>query len=58
MSTTDSPGLFVGDDASQNSDDSISLTSTQLEEEQSEYCVDRILCEGERDDGETVWLGP
>lgn len=52
-----SRGLFVGDEPSQDSDDDVSLTSTVPEEEQVEYTVDRIRDEGERDDGEPLWLG-
>jgi len=58
MSASDSPGLFVGDDAD-DSDDSISITSTEPEAPQAVYTIDKILAEGEREeDGEPVWLGP
>jgi len=57
MDESESPGLFVGDEPSHDSDDNISLTSTVPEADQIEYKVEKILCEGERPDGEPVWLG-
>lgn len=58
MDEDGSRGLFVHDEPSQDSDDSVSVTSTVYDDDQVEFAVDRILADGVRWDGEPMWLGP
>lgn len=57
MDENGSHGLFVHDEPSQNSDDSVSVTSTVYDDDQVQFDVDKILADGVRGDGGPVWLG-
>jgi len=51
------PSSLFFDGAVDASDSDVSLTSTQPEELQDEYTVDRILYDDEAEDGTLVYLG-
>ena len=54
---SDKPSSLFLDGGAGDSDSDISLTSTQPEEPQDEYTVDRILCHKEAADGTPLYLG-